>query len=105
MVEQEIEKYLVKRVKEVGGVAYKFTSPSHRGVSDRVVCLPGGETWFVELKRQGGKLSRLQDMFAQDMARLAQQYVCLWSKEQVDQWLSDHIKKTLPISSSNTTAP
>ena len=105
MLEREIEKYLVKRVKELGGVAYKFTSPSHRGVSDRVVCLPGGETWFVELKTQGGKLSRLQDMFAQDMARLAQRYVCLWSKEQVDQWLSDRIKKTPPTFCSSTTAP
>ena len=105
MLEREIEKYLVKRVKDAGGVAYKFTSPSHRGVSDRVVCLPGGETWFVELKTEGGKLSRLQDLFAQDMARLNQKYVCLWSKTQVDHWLSDLIKKTPPTSCLNTTAP
>jgi hypothetical protein len=105
MLEREIEKYLVKRVKELGGEAYKFTSPSHRGVSDRVVCLPGGETWFVELKTQGGKLSRLQDMFQKDMARLGQNYACLWSKEQVDHWLLDRTKKTPPTSCSNMTAP
>lgn len=105
MLEREIEKYLVKQVKAIGGEAYKFTSPSHRGVSDRVVCLPRGETWFVELKTKGGKLSPLQDMFARDMARLGQNYACLWDKDQIDRWLSGHIKKTPPISSLNTIAP
>ena len=86
-MEKHIERYLVQRVKALGGVAYKFSSPSHRGVSDRVVCLPG-QTWFVELKQAGGKLSALQVLFANEMERLGQRYVCLWSKEDVDEWLS-----------------
>ena len=59
MLEKQIEAHLVKRVKALGGVAYKFTSPAHRGVADRVVCLPDGSTWFVELKTKGGRLSEL----------------------------------------------
>ena len=87
MRELTIEKYLTQRVKELGGRAYKFTSPAHRGVADRVVCLPNGQTWFVELKTKGGRLSELQKVFASDMARMNQKYVCLWDKEQIDGWL------------------
>ena len=89
-MEKNIEAHLVKRVKALGGVAYKFTSPAHRGVADRVVCLPDGQTWFVELKTEGGKLSPLQKVFAADMARMNQKYVCLWNKEQVDEFITSH---------------
>jgi hypothetical protein len=89
MLEKNIEAHLVKRVKEIGGIAYKFVSPAHRGVADRVVCLPNGVVWFVELKAPGGRLSPLQKVFEDDMARLRQRYVCLWSKEQVDAWVNE----------------
>ena len=89
MKESTIEKHLVTQVKALGGMAYKFTSPAHRGVADRVVCLPDGQTWFVELKAPGGRLSELQKIFAEDMARMNQRYACLWNKEQVEEWLND----------------
>ena len=88
MLEKQIEAYLVKRVKEIGGIPYKFTSPSNRGVSDRIVVLPNGVVWFIELKRAGGKLTRLQVMFAETMHSMGQRYACLWSKEDVDKWIS-----------------
>jgi hypothetical protein len=87
--ESTIEKHLVTQVKALGGMAYKFTSPAHRGVADRVVCLPDGQTWFVELKAPGGRLSELQKIFQSDMARMNQRYACLWSKEHVEEWLND----------------
>ena len=86
MRESEIERHLVWHVNRLGGVAYKFKSVNHRGVADRVVCLPSGQTWFVELKTKGGRLSPLQRLFAQDMERLGQRYACLWTKDAVDQW-------------------
>lgn len=89
MLEKNIEAHLVKSVRRIGGVAYKFTSPAQRGVADRVVCLPDGSTWFVELKAAGGRLSPLQQVFQSEMARLRQNYACLWSKEHVDQWIAD----------------
>jgi hypothetical protein len=88
MKESTIEKHLVAQVKALGGVAYKFTSPAHRGVADRIVCLPDGQTWFVELKAPGGRLSELQKIFAEDMARMNQRYACLWNKEQVDAFIT-----------------
>jgi hypothetical protein len=86
MLEKDIEKYLIKVVKEMDGKSYKFTSPACRGVADRIVCLPSGSTWFIELKTAGGKLSALQKVFASDMSKLNQKYACLWSKEDINNW-------------------
>jgi len=87
MKESEVERYFVWAVEVAGGKAWKFTSPSNRGVADRIACLPDGSTWFVELKTKGGRLSPLQQEFAAQMARLKQNHAVLWSKEQIDQWL------------------
>lgn len=87
MLERAVEAYFRKAVAAAGGVAFKFVSPSHRGVSDRIVCLHG-QTWFVELKRPGGRLMPLQRVFAAEMERLGQRYVCLSSKEEIDQWMN-----------------
>lgn len=92
MLEKEIENYFDWLVQRNGGATYKFRSPSQRGVADRIACLPDGSTWFVELKKPGGRLSKLQGLFAEDMRRLKQPYVCLWTKEQVGEWLSGLIK-------------
>ncbi|EJJ4019890.1 VRR-NUC domain-containing protein [Salmonella enterica] len=51
--ENLIEKHLVAEVKKAGGVAYKFISPGHRSVPDRIVLLPGGRIVFVECKAPG----------------------------------------------------
>lgn len=84
MKESEIEKHFCWAVERMGGKSYKFTSPSRKGVADRIACLPDGSTWFVELKTKGGRLSPLQKMFAEEMTALNQRYACLWTKEQVD---------------------
>jgi hypothetical protein len=89
MKESTIEKHFVAKVKALGGMAYKFTSPAHRGVADRVVCLPDGSTWFVELKAPSGRLSPLQKHFQSEMARMNQNYACLWSKAHVEEWIND----------------
>ena len=105
MLEKEIESYFVKSVKAMGGLAYKFNSLSNRGVSDRIVVLPNGEAWFIELKTERGRLSALQKIFANDMRRLNQNYACLNSIEAVDRWTYDRISMTQPIFSSHTTEP
>jgi Holliday junction resolvase-like predicted endonuclease len=85
-MEKHIEAYLVKRVKALGGIAYKWRG--HGGAADRIIVLPDGTVWFVEVKTIGGRLSALQKVFAADMARLKQKYAVLWTKEQVDEFTS-----------------
>ena len=87
MKEKTIENHFVWAVERIGGKTYKFTSPGRKGVADRIACLPDGSTWFVELKTKGGRLSALQKMFMSDMTLLRQKYACLWTTEQVDEWI------------------
>lgn len=58
--EKRVEALLTAGVKKLGGVAYKFVSPGNSGVPDRIIIMPGGKIYFVELKREGGQLTNLQ---------------------------------------------
>jgi streptogramin lyase len=86
-MEKDIEAYLVAAVQARGGKAWKFTSPAHRGVSDRIVLLPGGVVWFVEVKTETGRLSPLQEVFRRDVIALGGNYTCVYGREGVDEWL------------------
>jgi hypothetical protein len=87
MLEKEIENYFVWTVERAGGRTYKFKSPTQRGVSDRLACMPDGSTWFVELKTKGGRLSELQKIFRDNVLDLHQKYALLNSKEMIDEWI------------------
>lgn len=60
--ESELERRLVTEVRKAGGMCLKFTSPSTRGVPDRIVLMPGGVMSFVEVKAPGRRPSRLQEV-------------------------------------------
>ncbi len=55
MLEKMIEMYLVRYVKRKGGLAIKMNPAGMVGIPDRQVFLPGGKTFFVELKAPGQK--------------------------------------------------
>ena len=60
-LERDIERKLRLMVKKHGGLCLKWVCPGWSGVPDRLVLLPGGRVYFVELKRpKGGEISRLQ---------------------------------------------
>lgn len=87
MRENKIEAYLRQKVKDLGGIAYKFESPGNSGVPDRLVLLPGGRTVFVELKAPGKKPTKLQLMQHKRIQGLDHKVHVLDSKESVDEWL------------------
>ena len=53
MRESEIEKYLVKKVKALGGEVRKVKWIGRRGAPDRLVMFPPNHTEWVELKATG----------------------------------------------------
>lgn len=59
-LEKDIENTLVRRVKLLGGMCEKFTSPGRRSVPDRLITMPDGKIIFVELKRPGSKPTEAQ---------------------------------------------
>ena len=60
MAEKEIERRMCELIKMRGGLTYKFISPGNSGAPDRIVITPTGSVWFVELKTEKGKLTKLQ---------------------------------------------
>lgn len=68
--EKIIEAKLREAVKQRGGTALKFLSQFHRGMPDRLVLMPGGRAFFVELKSTGEKPRLLQQKAHEDLRRL-----------------------------------
>ena len=87
MLERDIEKRLIQKIKAIGGKAYKFVSPGHAGVPDRIVILPGGKVFFVELKTDIGKLTPLQDKQINCLRKLNANVVVLRGESAVDDFV------------------
>lgn len=90
MREQDVEKYLRDRVRQVGGRAYKWVSPGNSGVPDRIVLLPGDRTVFVELKAPGRKPTPLQKAQAAKIQATGHAVLVIDSKNGVDQFIKDY---------------
>lgn len=89
MLEKEIEQYLVKRAKDLGGRAYKFVSPGNSGVPDRLVCLPGGIVAMAELKAPGKNPRPLQQSAILQLRMLGVRVYVVHSREEVDMMLEE----------------
>ncbi len=101
MKESTLEKYLTKKVKDIGGKAVKMVPTFENGIPDRQV-LYQGRTIFVELKKGGEKPAKLQVAFMQELNKHGFETRVIDSKELVDQLIRDLIdengKRPLPAS-------
>ncbi len=95
MRESEIEKYLVKRVKELGGEVRKVKWIGRNGAPDRLVMLSGRDrfgdafgTIWVELKATGETPKAHQLREHKRMREMGQRVVVIDSLEGVDALLS-----------------
>lgn len=89
MRERGIEEYLRDEVKEIKGRAYKFVSPGNNGVPDRLVLLPGGRAYFIELKAPGKKSSPLQLAQQKKITSLGFRVLEIDSLEKVDAFIAE----------------
>ena len=60
MREKDVERKLVRAVRDAGGLALKFVSPGFNGVPDRLLLFPNGRAVFCEVKAPGEKPRPLQ---------------------------------------------
>lgn len=68
--EKWLERGLVRLVERLGGVALKYYNAQATGYPDRLVLMPGGRTFFVELKSTGRKPTKLQALRHEELRRL-----------------------------------
>lgn len=83
--EKAIEKYLGEQVTSIRGLCLKYTNSNVTGFPDRLVCLPGGYTAWVELKSKGKKPTRLQSIRHQQLRNLGFNVHVIDSKQGVDE--------------------
>lgn len=94
MLEKAIEQYLCKRVKDLGGIPFKFSSPNRRSVPDRLCVFHYGLIVFVECKAPGKTATPAQQ---REMDRLYFHGHNVWiidSKRRVEK-LIDYIRGRL----------
>ncbi len=60
MLERDIEQRVCAYAKSKGFLVYKFSSPNHAGVPDRMFVAPHQRVFWIEFKREGCKLTPLQ---------------------------------------------
>lgn len=89
MLEKEVEKFLVREVKKIGGISFKFISPGNAGVPDRIVMLPNGKVVFVELKTDKGKLTKLQEVQIKKISDLGADVRVLRGIEGVKEFINE----------------
>lgn len=93
MRESDIERKLVKAVKEKGGLCLKQTTTTFDGIPDRLVLLPGGKSAFVELKAPGKQPRPLQVKRMKQLTDLGQKCFVVDNVEMIGDVL-DEIQST-----------
>ena len=89
LYERTIEQKFAARVRAMGGIAPKFTSPGFDGMPDRLVLLPRGRMGFVELKAPGRKPRPLQLVRHRLLRRLGFKVYVIDGIEQIDSVLEE----------------
>lgn len=86
ILENEIERYYNRCVKDRGGWTLKFVVPGVRGLPDRISFMPKGVLLLCELKRPyGGKLHALQGYVHAKLAALGFPVHLAHTRGRVDQ--------------------
>lgn len=103
MLEAHLEAYFRKRVRlALGGVVVKL-APTLAGIPDRLVILPEGQIFLVELKTDMGALSPVQTVWHSKVRALGSPVYVLFGKDEIDRWVRSqanrptlHIDEEIP---------
>lgn len=83
MKESELERVFVNEVRRLGGEAFKWVSPGNNGVPDRIVMLPTGEIYFIELKAWDGTLRPVQTKMLERIRALGQEAAVIRGEDEL----------------------
>ena len=86
--EKAIEKYLRRRVTEMGGLCLKYSNQAETGYPDRLIVMPGGRTAWAEIKSKGCRPTALQSLCHRRLRSLGHICEVLDSRTAVDDLIS-----------------
>lgn len=89
MRERSIEKKLAEKMRQSGGIAIKFTSPSFSGLPDRLLLAPGGRMAFAEIKAPGKTPRSLQASRHRMLRELGFRVYVIDTLEAIDEVIKD----------------
>lgn len=94
--ERDIERYFLQQCRTYRLLCLKFVSPARNGVPDRIVVTPA-KTVFVELKKPGGSLRKIQRVTHSKLRRYGAVVYVVDDRQSVDRLitkLSDESRAT-----------
>ena len=96
MRESQLEAAFRDRVRRMGGITEKI-APTHVGMPDRLVLLPGGKVHLVELKAEGGHLRAAQEVWIARAAQLGVTVSVLTGPVETAKWLAQRLAEIRTI--------
>lgn len=91
-LEKDLEAWVGRRVRKVGGLWLKWVSPGCVGVPDRILITQGGVVAFVEMKQESGRLSKRQQFVCGKLRSLGCRVYVIYNKEQA----LDMLREVMP---------
>lgn len=93
MRERTIEQRLGRDLKRLGCLYLKFVSPGTNGVPDRIVVTPWGETIYVELKTDNGRLSEMQAVQIGRLTKRGARVYAIYGVAQAESFVAQMIRE------------
>ena len=89
MLEKHLENRLRLKIKALGGLCLKWYCASFTGLPDRIVLMPGGRIFFVELKNgNAGRLSARQVVVHRILLNLGFPVIVIKDEETLNKFLN-----------------
>lgn len=77
MTEADIQRKMIEKVEKLGCLVIKIIRANKSGIPDLLILVPGGKAVFVEVKKPGGKPSKLQEYYIAKLRLLG--FAAFWS--------------------------
>lgn len=93
--ETTLEANLRKAVVRAGGLCIKLPAILYRGIPDRMVLLPGGRLFFIELKKDRGRTEagrrKVQSAFREFLLNLGFNALQIQGKKDLERFIHEQV--------------
>lgn len=93
--ESKLEQKLKKQVELRGGKCIKLNPVADRGIPDRLVLLPGGRAFFVELKTDTGQASVHQTRWQKSLYTLGFKSLIIYGEGGLNNFLGNYVSDSI----------